>query len=463
MLLKLSTAQKLGQRHLYSKNEAALFMGCGLGKTALCLNLARKLFLQGKTIGVLVVAPKRVCNLVWPFEVQKWDQLNWLKVANIRTKEGWDMLLERRAHIYVTNYEQLKKLADKYFLNRRQKTWAFDMVIFDELTKAKNHKSKNLRAVRKYFVKLQRRWGLTGTPSPNGLLDLFGQIRVLDYGKHLGINYTVYRDTYFKAIDYRKYIWKPKSKATKRQIYRALKPIALTIKSSDWLNIPETRTEDVEVSLPKTAVKLYKELEKELYLLLKGEDVTAKNAAVLVNKLLQIASGAIYSDETHSGKTVIDIHDAKVKALVFLAKKIKEPIIVACNFRHEQTRIQAALQGSVRLDSANTEKKEIELQKKWNAKRIPFLIAHPKSIGHGLNLQGGGRHVIWFSPTWDRELYDQLNARVARTGQTEVTEIYHLLCGGTMDDCVMTSLENKDKEQNALLDSLNKFKNTYGR
>jgi SNF2 family DNA or RNA helicase len=232
--------------------------------------------------------------------------------------------------------------------------------------------------------------------------------------------------------------------------------LALVLKSCDYLDIPNTNSYDIEVPLPVVARKYYAELAKELYLLLtqpkkKDEEVTAVNRAVLVNKLLQISSGAIYSDtdlQTRN-KTTIQIHEAKTKALVSLVKSLDEPVLIACNFRHEQERILEAVKGCVRFDSFRSEKAQADAEKRWNAGKIRAIVSHPKSIGHGLNLQEGGRIVIWTTPTWDGELYDQMNARVARTGQTRPTEVYHLLSPGTMDDSQKVS--NDLREQKLLI------------
>lgn len=461
--LKLRPAQIKAYEWLQDRLEAALFMGCGLGKTSTCLLLISRMLLRGETIGVLVIAPRRVCNLVWPFEILKWKQLSWLRVANLRTEEGWDLLMKERAHLYVINYEQLAKLEDRYFFNRRQKDWAFDTVIFDELTKTKNTKSKRIRAVRRYLDKLDRRWGLTGTPTPNGLLDLFGQIRTLDGGARLGKSITVFKDKYFKLRPGSRYAWIPKSKATKQEIYHKISDLAITLKTSDYADTQDAEYFDVEVSLPTAARKHYKELAKELYILLQNKDVTAVNKAVLTNKLLQVTSGAIYPDEDDptESRDVIQIHEAKIKAIKALVKSLKEPVILVYGFKHERDRLCKAFPNHVRFDRAKTEAAETKIQNDWNDGLIKVLIAHPASIGHGLNLQHGGRTVIWMSPTWDRELYDQMNARVERTGQREVPQIYHILTPETMDDCVLTALEGKDTEQNTLLDALKKFAMLY--
>lgn len=461
--LKLRPAQVKAYHWLKERKEAALFMGCGLGKTATCLSLIAEMLLNGETKGVLVVAPKRVCNLVWPFEPAKWEQLTWLRVANLRTKDGWALLEKRQAHVYIINYEQLPKLAEKYFHNRRQAKWAFDTVIYDELTKAKNPKSIRIKSVRRYMEKLERRWGLTGTPTPNGLLNLFGQIRVLDKGARFGVSHAAFRARYFKPVDYHERVWRLRNKSAGDAITKKISDLAITLKSSDFLEIPDTTKYDLEIALPQRAKKAYVELAKELYLLLKGKEVTAVNSAVLVNKLLQITSGAIYGDveDPKAKKPVIEIHDAKINVIKKFVKQLDEPVLIACVFRHEQERILKAIEGCVRFDSAKTERAQIQLQDQWNAKKIPAIVAHPASIGHGLNLQGGGRTIIWMTPTWDRELYDQMNARVARTGQNQQTQIYHVLVSETMDDAVMSALEQKDDEQNALLDVLKKFQTLY--
>lgn len=454
-----SQAQVLADQHLATNDEAALFMGCGLGKTAVVLHRLMAMLEDGATDGALVVAPLRVCNLTWPAEVHKWEGLEGLRVANLRTKEGWQALERGSAHLYLINYEMLQQFQERFLAGKRR--LPFDTVIWDELTKAKNHKSKRINAVRPYFRKhCKRHWGMTGTPTPNGLLDLFAQTRLLDDGRRLGKTFSGYRDVFFKPEDWNEYNWLPKPGA-REQIYKRLEGFALTLRSSDWLDIPDVFVEDIEFSLSDEAKKMYEELERELLLMLEDNSaIVATNAAVLVNKLLQLTSGAAYTDK---GQWRI-VHDGKMKQLEKLTKRIgKRPTLVAYNYQHELERILRAYPQAVAFNNAKTLQQQDQLIQRWNGGKIPMLVAHPKSMAHGLNLQDGGSVVVWFSLTWSREDYDQMNARLARRGQEQVTEVYRLITSNTADEVVAEALRAKDEEQSALLQALTNWKNSARR
>lgn len=455
--------QCLAIEHLLHNERAALFVSMGLGKTAATLEAYSQLMLSGVTVGALIVAPVRVCNLTWPDEIKKWSNYHWFKVANLRTEEGWQALLNRSAHLYLINYELLPKLMEKY-LHGRRGAFAFDTVIFDELTKAKNPDSKRIKMLSTYLHKVPRRWGLTGTPNPNSLLELFAQVRLLDDGARLGRSYAQFRDTYFTATDYHGYNFQLNPGADEK-IYGRIADLALVLRSSDYLDIPDTILEDIEVPIPAKARKHYDQLQEELltHLTEHGLDVVAPNAAVLAGKLLQVTGGAVYvediQDETITRKT-IELHDAKLQALERLLKRLDEPCLVICNYRHERERILKRIAGSVTFTGARD---EAALLARWNSGAIKCLVADPRSIGHGLNMQAGGRVVIWFSLNWSRELYDQTNARLARRGQSKVPLIYRLLSPGTMDDAVAETLRTRMEGQSALLQSLVNLQKLLGR
>ena len=490
--------QLLASDHLHDNPRAALFMGMGLGKTAATLHALLRLRRAGALKGALVVAPLRVAVLTWPDEVAKWAEFRRaFRVANLRTPEGWRALERGTADLYVCNYEMLPKLCN-YMATTDD--LPFDTVVFDELTKLKNAASTKVQGrkvpvvrgregrrrivdipglaqwfrrkntpveqtaaavellgvylaevretgLRDHLPRVKRRWGLTGTPNPNGLMDLFGQIKVLDDGERLGVSESRYREAYFYPTDYMRYNWAPQPDSEER-IYAKLSDIALTLRSSDFLGVPDTVFTDVDAPLPATARKDYETLQEELLLVLKGgEEVAAPSAAVLVNRLLQIAGGAIYLE---GGKEWRAIHDAKLVALERLVRKLKEPVLIAANYRHERERILKAVKGCVEWND--------KILPAWNAGKVPAIVADPRSIGHGLNLQAGGRTVIWYSPTWSRECYDQFNARVARKGQKLRPQVFHILAPGTMDDAVMGALRVKDDGQSALLQALTNFR-----
>jgi SNF2 family DNA or RNA helicase len=444
-----SEPQRLAGEHLLRHDRAALFMGCGLGKTAVVLHSLLHLIDDGACKGALIVAPLRVCNLTWPAELHKWDGVRDLRMVNLRTRAGQDAFERGAANLYLVNYDQLQQLAQRL---KGRRSVPFDTVVWDELSRAKNHKSKRVNAMRVYLRRwCVRHWGMTGTPAPNGLLDLFAQVRLLDDGERLGREFTLFRDTYFRAEDWGGYNWQPLPTA-RRDIYARLADFALTLRSSDWLGIPDTVQEDVELTLPAPAVAQYRELEKELVLLLEdGGEVVAQSAAVLVNKLLQLTGGACYDAEKHWHR----VHDGKLDALDKLLHRIgKRPVLLAYQFRHELARLRARFPQLVSFSDARTDAEQVSLVNRWNAGKIPLLAAHPRSMAHGLNMQDGGETVVWYSLPWSREDYDQMNARLARRGQDEVTTIYRLVTTNTMDEVVAEALRSKDDEQTALLEAL---------
>lgn len=456
--------QELATAHLVANQRAALWMGMGLGKTAATLSAYLELRNAGKVRGMLVVAPLRVCVLTWPNEIRKWLEFNQLQVSHVMTESGWRAMEAGASDIYIINWENLVFLSTYFLHGKRAHQLPFDLVVFDELTKAKNPDSIRVNQFRAYVNKFPWRWGLTGTPAPNSLLDVYAQIRLLDDGASLGKSYAAFRDAHFQSVDRYNYTWIPRANGPDR-IYRRLADIALVLRSSDYLDIPNTIVEDVEVELPKRCEQIYEELSDELLAVTdSGEAVTAVNAGVLVGKLLQVTGGAVYKEQRYSDDgrelplEVLLLHSEKIKVLLSLLKRLNEPVIVVCQYRHEQDRVAQAVPAATRLDSARTETAIQQLEQRWNAKQIPCLIVHPQSVGHGLNFQAGGRIVVWYSMTYSRELYDQTNARVARSGQTSVTLVYRLLCKGSIDEAVVSVLSDREKSQSALLQAVEYYR-----
>lgn len=413
--------------HLLNNERAYANVGLGLGKTASTLSALNELFKDGAIRSALVVAPLRVARVTWPNEIQKWDTFKWMKTEILKGKKP-----SGKAHVYLINYERLGQLEDLKFC---------DVVIFDEVTKAKNPTSKRIKALRP-LLKHQRRWGLTGTPRPNSLLEIFAQIRLLDDGKRLGTAFSNFRDAYFYPTDYMRYNWEPKA-GSEGKVYSKIQDMTVTLRSSDYLDIPDTLLQDIDVPLPDSVRAAYDELEKQFIIATDAGEVVARNAATLVGKLHQICGGTVYNDD----KQVEELHDAKIKALKKLVADIGEPVLVACNYIHERERICRDLAS---LGAVDVAKFKGDIEKAWNSGAIPILVADPRSIGHGLNMQAGGRTVVWYSPTWSRELYDQFNARVARKGQEKQPQIYRLISPGTIDEAIIETLREKGDAQHEM-------------
>lgn len=454
MLFVPRKCNRLAIQHLMSHPIAALFAGMGLGKTVSTLSAFYYLRLLGEAKRLLVVAPLRVVLLTWPNELEKWDHLRGLKVVSLRTRAGWEALRSGSADVYLVNWEMLPKLKRKYV--SKTQTLAFDTVVFDELTAAANHNSKRVNCIRRALVRkrgVMRRWGLTGTPVPQHLMQIFAQVRLLDGGKRLGPQFGLFRETYFHATDYMQYHWEPYEGARER-IFGRLADIVLSLPASVYSDVSAPVMEDIEVALPDKVTKLYTELSKQLIALMgKDEDVVvAASAGVLVNKLLQMTGGCVYSEE---GKTV-HLHSAKLEALRTLRRTLKgEPLLVACSFVHERKMILKA------FPEASEFQDDAKFLDRWNRGKIPMLVVNPQSVGHGLNMQFGGRVMVWYSLTYSRERYDQLVARLVRHGQREVVRVYHLICRGTIDEAVLETLHARGENQTTLLQTLHNFRTLY--
>lgn len=450
-LWKPKEYQSLGVDHLLGRKDALLFAGCGLGKTSMCLQAAAEKLLLGDARGFLVVAPLRVAEMTWPLEAAKWRNFSWMRVVSLRDKANMKALASGslRGDIFCINYEQLPNLAAA-LKGVRFTHWPFDHVIWDEINYAKNPKSKRIRAANVYLQKAAGRWGLTGTPTPNSLLELFAQVRLIDDGAALGRTFSGYRDRYFEATDFMRRSWAP-FPWSRAKIQERLGDLALTLRSEDWLDVPEIDEGDLPVSMPKEAADFYSVLEKDLVAKLRDEEISAANAAVLVGKLLQATSGAVYGED---GEWT-ELHRAKADAAAKFVASSKGPVLVACGFRHEQERMAKAIPGSVLFGSAKGGDALRRTLADWKAGRIRALVSHPASIGHGIDgLQDGGSTVLWTTLPWSRGLYDQLNSRIRRMGQEEHTVVRRLLVPGTIDFVVAEALRAKADEQSGLLEAL---------
>lgn len=403
--------------------------------------------LLGEATKVLVIAPKRVAEDTWSTEVEKWDHLKHLRVSKILgTPKKRLEAAEAEADIYVTNRENVEWLVDLYF-----KHWKWDTLIIDELSSFKSSKAKRFRALKKVRPYFKRIIGLTGTPAPNSLIDLWPQIYLLDGGERLGKTITGYRERYFTPGDRNQFVvfnynLRP---GAEEAIHNKISDICVSMKADDYLDMPERIDNIVKVELPKKAMKEYEDLEKDLIIQLEDEDISAANSAVLTNKLLQMCNGAIYADET---KEIVEVHDEKLKALMDIIEAANgKPVLIFYSFKHDLIRIQEFLKKN------KLEGKELKGQediKRWNNGEIPILLLHPASAGHGLNLQYGGNIIVWFGLTWSLELYQQACARLYRQGQKETVIINHIIAKGTVDEDVMKALQGKEINQNLLLEAV---------
>lgn len=421
---------------------SAIFLECGLGKSVISLTAINDLMLDYFDVSrTLVIAPLRVANSTWPNEIKKWDHLKHLIYSVVigSEKERLDAL-KKPAHIYLINRENVDWLITKSGI-----PWKFDMVVIDELSSFKSYQAKRFKSLLKVRPKLKRIVGLTGTPSSNGLMDLWAEFRLLDMGERLGRYITYYRQNFFipdKRNQQMIFSYKPKDGAEKK-IYSLISDITISMKSKDFLKMPECVMNEVIVTLSDKEQKLYDSLKQDMVLSLEENEIDAINAAALSNKLLQMSNGAVYNDDKES----LHIHDRKLDALEDLIEGTNgKPVLVAYWFKHDLEKIKD------RFDV-----REIKSAKDisdWNEGKISVALIHPASAGHGLNLQAGGSTLIWFGLTWSLELYQQTNARLYRQGQDSTVVIHHILTKGTIDEDVMKALKVKEKIQDALIDSV---------
>jgi superfamily II DNA or RNA helicase len=437
--------------HLLANDRAALFVSPGKGKTVVTLTALDTLATCGQLRGALIVAPLRVCSITWPAQVARWAHTSWMRVANLRTAEGLQAWLDGTADIYLINSELLPNRLPLMFPKRKTFVCPVDTLVIDELSLAKNPQSKRFKALQKHLGAIPRRWGLTGTPIPNNYLDLWMQVRMLDDGKRLGKTFGSYKDEHFYPADYMGYTFKLITGA-KEQIDRRLSDLALVM-VGDPNDLPSSSFIDIPAALPPAARKQYKTLEKEMLAEIADGEITAPSAGVLVNKLLQMTSGAVYDED----RNVLPVHDAKLDALRGLLDKHKgEPVLILTAFKHESARILAAIPEARMFDEL--------LLRDWQDGRIPVWVADPRSLSHGIDgLQKSCRIAIWCSLTYSHETYVQTNARLIRTGQTAETIIYRIICPGTIDDAVAEALRDKSDTQTGMLHAVRALQRMSGK
>ncbi len=441
MQYKAHDYQEYAKEQIIKKKACGLFLEPGLGKTVITLSAIWELMFDYFEISkVLVIAPLRVAENTWTEELEKWDHLTFLRISKVLGSEKERIeALKTPADIYVINRENVAWLCELC-------DWDFDMLVIDELSSFKNPSSKRFKALRKKRPGIDRVVGLTGTPSSNGLMDLWSEIYLLDQGKRLGKTIGAYRADFFvpdRMNGYIVYSYKPRPGA-EEFIYGLLSGLCVSMKTQDFLKMPERLERDVKVKLSETAKNIYMEMEREMVAEFMDKTIDAVNAAVLTNKLIQMASGAVYDDQG----SIAELHSSKLDALEDLIEAANgKPVLIYYNYRHERSRINERFKGAVEI-------KTPEDFKVWNKGEISIAMAHPASMGHGLNLQHGGSTVIWFSLPWSLELYSQANARLWRQGQKYTVVIFRLLAEGTIDRDVARALERKDVTQEALMQAV---------
>lgn len=433
-----------------STPKIGLFLDMGLGKTVITMTAIQELMFDRFEVSrVLVIAPKRVAEDTWTREHAKWDHLEDLKISKVLgTVQQRIRALEAEADIYVIGRDNVTWLVE-YYLQKR-KGWPFDMVVIDELSSFKNPQAKRFRALRKVLPYVSRVVGLTGTPSPNGLMDLWAEVYLLDRGERLGNTLGAYRERYFRPgarNGYIVYKWEPVPGAQKA-IEEKISDICISMSAADYLTLPKRIDNVIPVQLSPEEMEAYKRMERDQLLQIEDDDIVALNAAAVMTKLLQIANGSVYSVEGEP----VRIHEAKLEALAEIIDTTDSPVLVFYSYKHDLAAIQGRIKGARILEN----EKDIA---DWNAGKVQVLLAHPASVGYGLNLQEGGHVIVWYGLTWSLELYQQANARLYRQGQEKPVIIHHLIAEGTVDEDVMAALQAKDTSQAALLAALKERRN----
>jgi len=442
--------QKEAVKFLIERGSGQLWLDPGLGKTAIVLSAFRTLRLAGAVKKMLVVAPLRPTYTVWPHETKKWEQFSGYSVGVLHGAKK-DKALSTNHDIYVINFEGLAWLSHKM----HGKVWPFEILVIDEISYLKNTQTQRFKTLKPVLDKFDRRWGLTGSPAPNSLLDIFGPQLIIDQGATFGPYVSRFRAEYFYPSGFNGYEWKLQSDGETR-IQKKLDGKVLRMAALDHLDLPVLAYNDVRVQLPHAARKMYDAFEKALTLELEQGTVTAVNAAVAVMKGQQIANGGSYLDGNE--RETLHVHNAKTEAVMDLVEELSgQPCIIGYHFQHDLERLKKAFPHAPIIGSGVIGTKLDHIIASWNAGEVPVLLAHPMSAGHGLNLQGAGHAVIWYSLTWSLEIYEQFIRRLWRQGQKNNVMVHHIIAVDTVDEAIMLAVRRKDKTQQKLLNAVRDY------
>lgn len=446
--------QKEAVKFLLTHGSGSLWLDPGLGKTAIVLEAFRILKHKNLAKKMLVIAPLRPVYAVWPKEVEKWEQFENYSVGVLHGG-GKEKVLNKNHDIYVINFEGLRWLSTR--LNG--KSWPFEILVVDEISYMKNTQTQRFKTLKPLLNNFDRRWGLTGSPAPNSLLDIFGPQYIIDQGATFGPFISRFRTEYFYPSGYGGYEWKLLPDGEQR-IYDKLGDKVLRMAALDHLDLPELAYNDIKVDLPGGARAIYEDFEKKLTIELDTGNVTAVNAAVAVMKGQQIANGGSYLDQdvSDAARKTVHIHDAKTEAVLDLVEELSgQPCVIGYHFQHDLERLQAAFPEAPVIGSGVVGKTLDSITTRWNTGNIPVLLAHPMSAGHGLNLQGAGHAVIWYSLTWSLEIYEQFIRRLWRQGQKNHIMVHHIIARDTVDEAIMLAIRRKDKTQQNLLNAVRDY------
>jgi SNF2 family DNA or RNA helicase len=430
---------------------AGLFLDPGLGKTSVSLAVYKILKAAGLVKAMLVVAPLRICHLVWPPEIQKWEEFRRLKFEVLHGDDKAEAL-RRKADVYIVNYDGLEWLSEEL---GRMADWPFDMLVVDESSRVKNTNTKRFKLLKPMLNRFRRRYILTGTPASRSLEDLFGQVFVMDRGATFGPYITHFRNEYFYPGGYGGYEWLPQAGAEKK-IFAKLAPRVLRMAAEDYLDLPKLVINDVKVRLPEKARKVYNEMELRLRADLDSGRISAANAGVASLKCRQIANGGLYTNVRCTEWE--NLHDAKTEAVVDLLEELSgQPTMVLYDFDHDLERLREALGNPPHLGGGVPTKRAKEIEAAWNRGELPVLLGQPQTVAYGLNLQAGGRALIWHSLTWNYEDYDQAIRRIWRQGQKFKVVSHRVIAEGTVDEAMVLSMSSKANRQQRVFDALKKY------